>query len=90
MITLVFSTLLLGAALAMRFKVLILIPSLVLASIVIVTIGIAAGKSAAAIVIAIAIAACCLQFGYLAGACARLSRAIGGTGRSLLQPGRTR
>jgi hypothetical protein len=90
MITLIFSTLLLGAAVGMRFKVLTLVPAIGLACVIIITIGIAAEKSIATIAIATITAACSLQIGYLAGAFARLSNTVGGADTSLLQPGPTR
>ena len=64
----------LGAALGMRFKVLILIPAIGLACIAALAEGIARGDSAFAIVIAAVVASSCLQIGYLGSILTRYGR----------------
>jgi len=59
--------LLIGAALGMRFKVLILIPAIGLGFITILAGGIGRGDSASAILIAAVLASGSLQIGYLCG-----------------------
>lgn len=67
MIALVLATLLIGAVLGMKFKVLILIPAIGLALAAILIGGVARGDSASTIVITAELAAVCLQIGYLGG-----------------------
>jgi hypothetical protein len=71
MVVLILSTLCIGAALGVRFKVLILIPSIGLAFIAILAGGVARGDSASAILIAAVLASSFLQIGYLCSIIAR-------------------
>jgi hypothetical protein len=71
MVSLAISALLLGTALGMRFKVLILLPALLVALAGTIGVGSAGGNSLFAIAIAAAIASCCLQLGYVGGAVMR-------------------
>ena len=64
---LIVSVFLIGAALGVRFKVLILIPAIGLAFIAILAGGIARSDSASAILIAFVLASICLQIGYFCG-----------------------
>jgi hypothetical protein len=64
---LIVSVFLIGAALGVRFKVLILIPAIGLAFITILAGGIARSDSASAILIAFVLASICLQIGYFCG-----------------------
>ena len=65
MVLLILSMLCIGAALGVRFKVLILIPAIGLAFMAIVAGGVARGDSALAILIAAVLASSGLQIGYL-------------------------
>ncbi len=89
MIPLAFSALLLGSALGMRFKVLVLIPALAVAFAAIAAIGLVDGNSIATIAIATVVAAFCLQVGYLAGAIV-LGGAASQAKKPSLQPGTAR
>ncbi len=64
---------LIGAALGMKFKVLILIPAIGFALIAVVAGGIAYGDSVSAILIAAVLASSSLQIGYLCGTVMRYS-----------------
>src|SRR5690242_10323920 len=86
MIALAVSTLLLGVALGMRFKVLILVPALALALVTLAGVGLAGGNGVAARAVAAVLASCCLQLGYVAGAFARFSRSSGQSDKPSLQP----
>jgi hypothetical protein len=86
MITLAISTLLLGAALSMRFKVLILVPAITLAFITVVTVGLAGGNGFFTIAIAAVLASGCLQLGYLFGAFARFGAVSARSAKSSLRP----
>jgi hypothetical protein len=61
------SALLVGAALGVRFKVLILIPAVAFAFIATVVAGVARGDSASAILIAAVLAGSSVQIGYICG-----------------------
>lgn len=74
MVIVILSTFCLGAALGMRFKVLILIPAIGLAFIATLAEGIARGDSAFTIVIAAVVASSCLQIGYLGSILTRYGR----------------
>lgn len=67
MLVLIVSMMLVGAVLGARFKVLILVPAIALASTANVASGIVRGDSVSTILIAAAIAAVGLQIGYLCG-----------------------
>jgi hypothetical protein len=71
MTMLVLSTLLIGGALGMRFKVLILIPAIGLAFIANLAAGFAFSDSVSATLLTAVLASVCLQIGYLCGAMAR-------------------
>jgi hypothetical protein len=75
MILLTLSTFLIGAVLGLRFKVLILMPTIGLAILAIVAGCSARGHSAAATLIAVGLAVSCLQIGYFCGTIARYGRA---------------
>lgn len=68
-----------GTVLGMRFKVLILIPAIGLASIATLVDGIAHSHSASVILIASALASICLQIGYLCGIITRYVFAVART-----------
>ena len=67
MVMLLLSMLCIGAALAARFKVFVLIPAIGLAFILVLAGGIAHGDGASTILIAGALASISLQVGYLCG-----------------------
>lgn len=67
MLLLIMSMALTGAALALRFRVLILIPAIGLASAASFAGGVARGDSTSAILTAVVIAAVSLQIGYVCG-----------------------
>ena len=67
MVLLILSMLCIGAALGVRFKVLVLVPAIGLAFIAILAGGVARGDSVSTILIAIVLASSCLQIGYLCG-----------------------
>ena len=86
MVLLILSMLCIGAALGVRFKVLILIPAIGLAFMAILAGGVARGDSALAILIAAVLASSGLQIGYLCSIIARygIARAEG-THKAALQ-----
>jgi hypothetical protein len=67
LLLLIASTALTGAALALRFRVLILVPAIGLAGAASIAGGVARGDSASAILTAAVIAAVSLQIGYVCG-----------------------
>jgi hypothetical protein len=71
MVMLILSMLCIGAALGVRFKVLILVPAIGLAFTVILAGGVARGDSALAILIAAVLVSSGLQIGYLCCVIAR-------------------
>jgi hypothetical protein len=75
MLSLGTSTLLLGAALAMRFRAPILVPTLGFVFAAILIVGLMGGNRFIAIATAAALASCCLQAGYLLIAFARFGMA---------------
>jgi len=81
MTMLILSMLLIGATLGMRFKVLVLIPAIGLASIAIFAGGIARGDGASVVLIAAVVASGGLQVGYLCGILARYRLAAARRGR---------
>ena len=86
MVLLILSMLCIGAALGVRFKVLILIPAIGLAFMAIVAGGVARGDSALAILIAAVLASSGLQIGYLCCIIARYGIArTEGTHKAALQ-----
>jgi len=74
-------SLLAGAALGMRFKVLILVPAICLALLAILAVGISSSVSFSFIALAMVLAAACLQLGYLGGVGARYAMAAARAGR---------
>ncbi len=58
---------LVGIALGLRFKVLVLVPAIALATILVLIIGLTRGDSFGSIVLAIVIIGIALQLGYLIG-----------------------
>ncbi len=62
-----------GALLGMRFKVLILIPTVGIAVIAILCLGVLRGDAASAILFPAALAWAALEFGYLCGSATRYS-----------------
>jgi len=81
MLTLSLISLLAGAALGMRFKVLVLVPAIFLALLAILAGGISASASFSFVALAMVIAATCLQLGYLLGVGARYAMAAARAGR---------
>jgi hypothetical protein len=75
MISLAVWTLLFGAILAMRFKVLILVPALGSVLITVVATGLVGANGLFAIAGAATLASSCLQFGYVFGAFTRFGEA---------------
>ncbi len=71
MITLSILIMLVGSVLAMRLKVLSLVPATALALIAIGGIGAARGDRLGSIILAVTMAATCLQMGYLGGCALR-------------------
>ena len=74
-------SLLAGALLGMRFKVLILVPAICLALLAILAVGISSSVSFSFIALAMVLAAACLQLGYLIGIAARYAMAGARAGR---------
>jgi len=71
-----------GSALGLRFRVLVLVPVILLGLIVYTACGLAQGTSVWSIMLTSIVGATCLQFGYLAGALAKsviLAARTGGT-----------
>jgi hypothetical protein len=60
-----------GALLGLRFKVLALLPAVVVSAILVLGVGLAVGADGWGIVIELAVVAIALQFGFLGGAAAR-------------------
>jgi hypothetical protein len=71
MLTLSLVSLLAGAVLGMRFKVLILLPAISAALLAILAIGITSAAAFSTIALAMVLATTCLQLGYLGGVTAR-------------------
>jgi hypothetical protein len=67
MITLSMISLLVGAALGQRFKVMVLVPVIAIVLVVVVATGVLLVQTAWAIVLMAATAATCLQIGYFVG-----------------------
>jgi len=67
MITLSMISLLVGAGLGQRFKVMILMPAIAIVLVLAVATGIAQGQTAWSIVLIAATTATCLQIGYFVG-----------------------
>ena len=67
MITLSIVSFLVGAALGQRFKVVVLMPAMVIVPGIWIVTGIAHAQSAWAIILMVATAATCLQIGYFVG-----------------------
>jgi hypothetical protein len=76
---LIILTLLIGGALGMRFKVLVLVPAIGLAFIANLAVGIACRDSVSAILMTAVLASVCLQIGYLCGAMASYGTGDGRT-----------
>jgi hypothetical protein len=76
--TLALASLLVGAALGMRFKVLILVPVILVVLLVILVVGIGSSDGFAFIALAMALAATCLQVGYLIAIATRQAAARSG------------
>jgi len=74
-------SILVGAVLGMRLRVWILIPTIVVITIGIAAFGGARGEEFASIVMAMALAACGLQLGYLSGSATRFVLAATRTAR---------
>ena len=72
MLGLILATLVLGAALGMRFKVLILVPITAVAVLTVVVVASALGSDSGPAMLAAALASVCLQMGYLCGTLLRL------------------
>jgi hypothetical protein len=70
---------LIGAMLGLRFKVLVLLPAIVVLLVATISVGIARSDSGWAILLATALGMVSLQLGYLAGTCTRF---IPGHGRA--------
>jgi hypothetical protein len=70
MLTIAIITLLTGVPLGMRFKVLVLVPTVALAMVAVFAGGVAPHEEAGSIALAILIATVGLQVGYLGGLCA--------------------
>jgi hypothetical protein len=67
MITLSMISLLVGAALGQRFKVMVLMPVIAIALVLVVATGVLLAQTAWAIVLMAGVAATCLQIGYFVG-----------------------
>jgi hypothetical protein len=80
MLTLSFISLLVGAVLGMRFKVLILLPAIVVALLAIFAIAIRSPASFPNIALTMVLAAACLQLGYLGGVATRYALALARAG----------
>jgi hypothetical protein len=81
MSTLALLSTLLGALIGMRFKVLVLIPTIAFALIVILAYGMAFATGASRILIAIAVASSCMQIGYMFSILARYGTTLAREGR---------
>jgi hypothetical protein len=81
MSTLALVSTLLGALIGMRFKVLVLVPTITFALIVILAYGMAFATGASRILIAIAVASSCIQIGYMVSVLARYGTALAREGR---------
>jgi hypothetical protein len=68
MIAVAVSILLLGIVLGMRYRALVLVPTLGLTLTTVIAVGIAGGNAPGAIAAAVALVSCGLQFGYVFGA----------------------
>ena len=75
MVMLLIFTMLIGAVLGMRFKVLVLVPATALVVLLIAAAGIAHGDGAGVILLAMVLAAVGLQMGYLGGTGTRFAMA---------------
>ena len=67
MITLSMISLLVGAALGQRFKVIVLMPVIAIVLVLVVATGVSLAQTAWTIVLMVATAATCLQIGYFVG-----------------------
>jgi len=81
MLTLSLMALLAGAALGMRFKVLVLVPTIFLTLLALLAVGISAEGGFSFIALAMVVAATCLQLGYLIAVGARYAVAAARAGR---------
>jgi hypothetical protein len=86
MSTLALVSTLLGALIGMRFKVLVLVPTITFALIVILAYGMAFATGASRILIAIAVASSCIQIGYMVSVLARYGTALAREGRARNAP----
>ena len=81
MSTLALLSILLGALIGMRFKVLVLIPTIAFALIVILAYSMAFATGASRILVAIAVASSCIQIGYMFSILARYGATLAREGR---------
>ena len=81
MLTLSLASLLVGAVLGMRFRVLILLPAVFAALLAVLAVGITSSVSFPMVALAMVLAATCLQLGYLGGVAIRHAVALARSGR---------